>query len=88
MTILQLNPPIRLSTTLGDGWCHFLEPGSLEADMQWTVFLDESGSIVTFPTQQVRAVNNFTAGRWNSDKKEKLTRKNFAGLQDMKKFIS
>ena len=57
--ILQLNPPIWLSTPKGDALCHFLIDYGVELDMVWGCF-SEDGEIWFWPNQQVRAIKNIT----------------------------
>lgn len=64
--ILQLNPPIPMSTPKGTGFCHFLENLGVESDYLWTVFQD-SGEIWTWRTREVRLGKNITLGRDASD---------------------
>lgn len=65
--MLQLNPPLPLQTPKGIGWAHLVTWDSIEHSMFWTVFIDQTGEIWTFPNEQVRAAKNITADRPNPD---------------------
>ena len=66
--MLQLNPPLPLTTPKGDGLAYFVQDLGPEHDLQWTVFLDGSGEIWTFMNRDVRAVKNITMHRLNVNK--------------------
>jgi hypothetical protein len=61
--ILQLNPPIPVLTPRGKalavGW---IDPG-VEFDLQWIVFMDETGECWTVRNPEIRAQKNITMGR-------------------------
>jgi hypothetical protein len=61
--ILQLNPPIPLSTPKGHGLAHFLIDYGPESDLYWTVFQTDSGEIWTWNNKEVRADKNISLGR-------------------------
>lgn len=61
--ILQLNPPIPLITPKGKGFAHFLIDYSQEHDLQWVVFIDETGECWTFRNDKIRIVPNETLER-------------------------
>jgi hypothetical protein len=61
--ILQLNPPIPMSTPKGDGWAFFMIERSQEHHIEWVVFLDNSGQCWTFQNPEVRMQNNYTMNR-------------------------
>ena len=61
--VLQLNPPIPMSTPKGSGFAHFLIDYSAEHDLYWVVFLDNSGECWTFNNRHIRAQDNITLGR-------------------------
>ena len=61
--ILQLNPPIPMSTSKGDGWAFFMIERSQEHHIEWVVFLDNSGQCWTFQNPEVRMQNNYTMNR-------------------------
>lgn len=62
--LLQLDPPLHLLTPLGPGWAHLWRSTGPGGDDWWTVFL-ATGAIVSFRNEQVRAANDYSAGRWN-----------------------
>lgn len=74
MSMLQLNPPLRLYTPFGPGYAHILTIDGPESDQKWTVFLDD-GRIVDLPNYKVRAQNNYTLGRINPGLQESLLEK-------------
>ena len=59
----QLNPPIPVTTPKGDGYAHFLIDYSAEYDLNWVVFLNDSGECWTFNNRAIRAQKNITLGR-------------------------
>lgn len=61
--ILQLNPPLPLSTPKGEGICHFLIDYGIEEHLYWVCFLDDTGECWTFPNPDIRAQKNVTIGR-------------------------
>ncbi len=63
MTILQLKPPIPINTPRGPGLAHFINDESIESDIIWTVFIDETGECWSYRNREVRAQKNITAGR-------------------------
>lgn len=63
--MIQLNPPLPMSTPKGEGFAHFLLDYGPESDLYWTVFITDSGEIWTFANKLVRASKNITLGRSN-----------------------
>jgi hypothetical protein len=61
--MIQLNPPIPLSTPKGNGWAFFLIDRSQEHDLEWVTFLDETGECWTFNNSQIRIQKNYTMKR-------------------------
>ena len=61
--MIQLNPPIPLITSKGNGWAFFLIDRSQEHDLEWVVFLDNTGECWTFNNSQVKIRNNYTMKR-------------------------
>ncbi|MEQ1612172.1 MAG: hypothetical protein ABL904_05425 [Hyphomicrobiaceae bacterium] len=61
--ILQLDPPIPLTTPKGNGVAHFVIDYGAEFNLMWTVFLDDNGECWTFDNREVRACKNITLGR-------------------------
>jgi hypothetical protein len=72
MTILQLNPPIPISTPKGNGLAWLVIDYGAEHHLMWTVALDESGEIWTFRNPDIRALKNITMGRFNYINKDIL----------------
>lgn len=60
--ILQLNPPLPVTTTKGQGFAHFLIDYSQEHDLVWVVFLKESGECWSLSNKDIRLDANFTLG--------------------------
>lgn len=60
--ILQLNPPIPMTTPKGDGFANFLVDRGVEFDNEWVVFLN-NGEIWSFINREVRLEKNITFGR-------------------------
>jgi hypothetical protein len=61
--MLQLNPPIPVTTPKGRGLAHVLIDYGPEHDLMWVVFLDESGQCWTYSNKDIRAQKNITMGR-------------------------
>lgn len=61
--IIQLNPPLELSTPKGKGYAWFLIDYGLEHNLMWVVAITDTNEIWTFQNPEVRATNNITAGR-------------------------
>lgn len=61
--ILQLNPPIPLSTPKGDGLAWAMIDYGVEYDLMWVVAIDETGEIWTFANPEIRAQKNITMNR-------------------------
>jgi len=68
--MLQLNPPLPLTTPRGKGFAHFLIDYSQEHDLLWVVFLDDTGESWTFNNREIRLQSNITMGRPNNSTKE------------------
>jgi hypothetical protein len=60
--ILQLNPPIPVSTPRGEGYAMLVIDYSQEHDLLWCVFLD-FGEVWTFQNKDIRVIKNQTLGR-------------------------
>jgi hypothetical protein len=58
--ILQLDPPIPLSTPKGDGFAHLVIDYSQEHSLLWVVFIDATAECWTFKNSQVRLQPNIT----------------------------
>jgi hypothetical protein len=61
--ILQLSPSIPMSTPKGNGMAWLVIDYGEEHHLHWTVAIDGTGEIWTFPNPQVRALKNITIGR-------------------------
>ena len=61
--ILQLNPPIPLTTPKGSSIAHFLIDYGPEHDLLWVCFDDETGECWTWNNALIRAEKNITLGR-------------------------
>jgi hypothetical protein len=61
--MIQLNPPIPLSTPKGPGVAWFVIDYGIEHNLQWVVAIDSTGEIWTFQNPEVRAQKNITQGR-------------------------
>jgi hypothetical protein len=62
-TLIQLNPPIPLTTPKGDGLAWLVIDYGVEHNLMWTVAIDETGELWTFSNHEVRAQKNITMGR-------------------------
>ena len=63
MQILQLNPPIPLTTPKGAGYAWLVIDYGQEHNLMWTVAIDATGEIWTFSNKEVRAQKNITLER-------------------------
>lgn len=61
--MLQLNPPIPLTTTKGEGLAYFVTDYGVDFSLIWTVAIDETGECWMFKNEEVRFVKNITMGR-------------------------
>jgi len=61
--ITQLNPPLPMKSSKGDGWAHFVIDYGAEADLLWVVFLDEDGQCWSIPNQEIRIQANWSLRR-------------------------
>lgn len=61
--MIQLNPPIPLSTPKGSGRAVVLIDRSEDHDLEWVCFMDATGECWTFSNRDVRQVENFTMKR-------------------------
>jgi hypothetical protein len=62
-THLQLNPPIPVSTQMGDGYAHFLIDYGIEYDLLFVVALNETGECWTLNNKDIRFQKNISMGR-------------------------
>ena len=63
MAMLQLNPPIPMTTPKGRGLAHFIIDYGMESHLHWVVMMDGTGECWTFQNPVIRADKNITAGR-------------------------
>jgi hypothetical protein len=63
MSIIQLNPPLPLSTPKGNGLCHFLIDYGPESYLYWVVFIDETGECWTYANPEIKAQKNISLNR-------------------------
>lgn len=61
--LLQLNPPLPLTTPKGKAWAHLVIDYGPEADLMWVCFQDEDGACWTWCNRDVRIQANATLGR-------------------------
>ncbi len=61
--ILQLNPPIPVTTPKGQGLATLIIDYGPEYNLIWTVFIDATGECWSFPNSQIMAQKNITMGR-------------------------
>ena len=63
--MIQLNPTIPVITPKGKGWAFFCIDRSQEHDLEWVVFLNETGECWTFRNSEIRVQKNYTLSRKN-----------------------
>ena len=61
--ILQLNPPLPVTTPKGKGIAHLVIDYGMELNLIWTVFIDATGEVWSFQNSEIRAQKNITMGR-------------------------
>lgn len=61
--ITQLNPPLHMVTSKGEGWAHFVIDYGPETALLWVVFMDADGACWTVPNPEIRLTPNWTMGR-------------------------
>ena len=61
--LLQLNPPLPLTTPKGKAWAHLVIDYGPEADLMWCCFQDDTGECWTWSNRDVRIQANATLGR-------------------------
>lgn len=61
--ILQLDPPLPMSTPRGPGLAHFLIDYGPESHLMWVVFLQADGACWTVPNPEIRMESNWSLGR-------------------------
>lgn len=65
--ITQLNPPLPMKTSKGDGWAHFVIDYGPESALFWAVFMDDDGACWVVPNREVRMYFNWSLGRRKPD---------------------
>ena len=65
--LLQLKPPIPMSTPKGNGYANFLVDRGMEFDNEWVVFLDNR-EIWSFLNRDVLLEKNITYGRGTDER--------------------
>lgn len=63
MSLIQLNPPLPVTTPKGPALAHFLIDEGIEHNVMWVCFQDINGECWTWPNPQIRAARNITYGR-------------------------
>lgn len=61
--ILQLNPPLPMTTPKGKALAHFLIDYGIESDIMWVCFQDDSGECWTWNNKDIRIQKNISLGR-------------------------
>lgn len=61
--LLQLNPPIPVTTPKGKALAHILVDYGAESDLVWICFQDSTGECWSWRNQDIRAQQNPTMGR-------------------------
>jgi hypothetical protein len=61
--MLQLTPPIPVTTPKGAGMAWLVIDYGPEYNLFWTVAIDETGEIWTFPNPSIRAQKNISLNR-------------------------
>jgi hypothetical protein len=61
--IVQLNPPLPMTTPKGSALAHFLIDYGPEHNIMWVCFNDADGECWTWQNSDVRACNNITMHR-------------------------
>lgn len=62
-TLIQLNPPIPVTTPKGNALAHIIIDYGPEHDLLWVCFQDETRECWTYSNKEVRAQKNVTVGR-------------------------
>jgi hypothetical protein len=63
--IYEFHEPIEVETPIGKGRALFVE--RTPHDYWWTVALNDSAALVTFPQNKIRITRSYTQGRGISD---------------------
>ncbi len=65
MSLVQLNPPIPLTTPKGEALAHVLIDYGAEFDLLWVCFQQDTGECWTWNNRHVRSPKNITMDRTN-----------------------
>jgi hypothetical protein len=71
--LLQLNPPLYLTTPKGTALAHFIVDYGPEADIIWGCFQEDTGQIWWWSNPKVRAIKNITMDRINPELADNAT---------------
>lgn len=74
--LIQLSQPIPMTSPLGKCLAHFLLDYSIEHDLFWIVFQDDTGECWTWNNKDIRAQKNITIGRTMKENKTEKELKN------------
>ena len=58
--ILQLNPPLPVTTPKGKAWAHIVIDYGPESDLIWVCFLAKNGECWSWPNKSIRMQANIT----------------------------
>lgn len=61
--LIQLNPPIPVTTPKGPAIAHFVIDYGPESDLKWVCFQQTTGECWTYPNTMIRAQKNITENR-------------------------
>lgn len=61
--IIQLDPPLPLTTPKGKAFAHFLIDYGQESSLLWVCFQDDTGECWTWRNRDIRLQTNITMGR-------------------------
>lgn len=65
MTMIQLEPPIPVTTSKGKGYAFAIIDYGVEFDLLFVIGLDDTGEIWTLSNKEVRLQQNISIGRVN-----------------------
>jgi hypothetical protein len=61
--ILQLDPPLPMTTPKGSAMAHFLIDYGIESHLYWVCFITSSGECWTYSNPNIRIEQNITLNR-------------------------
>lgn len=67
MYILQLDPPLSMTSPRGDCLALFLLDYGMEQDLYWICFMDDTGECWTFRNAEIRLMPNISYGAVRKD---------------------